>query len=74
MKKEEMIEDDGHVLEVLPDLKFRVKLSNNHTILAYASGKIIKNKIKILIGDKVKIEISPYDLSKGRITFRYINK
>ncbi len=54
-----MIEDDGHVLEVLPDLKFRVKLSNNHTILAYASGKIIKNKIKILIGDKVKIEISP---------------
>ena len=74
MKKEEMREDDGHVLEVLPDLKFRFKLSNNHTILAYASGKIIKNKIKILIGDKVKIEISPYDLSKGRITFRYLNK
>lgn len=72
MAKEEMIEVNGQVTEVLPDSRFRVVLENGHQIVAYTSGRMIKNHIRILAGDKVKIELSPYDLTKGRINFRYI--
>jgi translation initiation factor IF-1 len=73
MAKEELIEVNGLVLEVLPDSKFRVKLENEHILTAYSSGRIIKNHIRILAGDKVRVEISPYDLSKGRINFRHLS-
>ncbi len=72
MAKQDFIELDGTVLEVLPDTRFRVKLENEHVIVAYSSGRMNKNHIRILLGDKVKVEMSPYDLSKGRISFRYI--
>ena len=72
MAKEDLIEMAGHVLEVLPDSRYRVKLENGHELIAYTSGKIRKNHIRILAGDKISLELSPYDLSKGRITFRYI--
>lgn len=72
MAKEELIEMQGLVTEILPDSRFRVKLENGHTLIAYTSGKMIKNHIRILAGDKVKVELSPYDLSKGRISFRHI--
>ena len=71
MAKEAAIEVDGEVTETLPNATFRVKLENGHIVLAHISGKMRKNYIKILPGDKVKLEMSPYDLSKGRITFRY---
>ncbi len=71
MSKEEMVEYEGVIDEVLPNTMFRVKLENGHAITAYASGKIRKHRIRILAGDKVTIEISPYDLSKGRISFRH---
>lgn len=74
MAKEELIELNGQVTEVLPDSRFRVTLENGHQLIAYSSGKMIKNHIRILAGDSVKIELSPYDLTKGRITFRFINK
>jgi len=74
MAKEELIEVDGLVTEVLPDSRYRVKLDNEHVIVAYSSGRIVKNHIRILAGDKVKVELSPYDLSKGRINFRYLDK
>ena len=61
----------GQVTEVLPDSKYRVKLENDHMVLAYAGGKIKKNKIKIMIHDKVECEISPYDVTKGRIVWRF---
>ena len=64
------IEMQGTVIEVLPNTVFRVKLENDHVITAHISGKMRKNYIRILTGDKVKVEMSPYDLSKGRITFR----
>ncbi|MBE7075120.1 MAG: translation initiation factor IF-1 [Clostridiales bacterium] len=70
MSKEDVIEFEGVVEEVLPNTAFLVKLSNGHTITAYLSGKLRINYIKILEGDKVKIEMSPYDLTKGRITWR----
>lgn len=70
MAKEENIEMDGEVLETLPNTMFRVKLENDHIITAHISGRMRKNYIKILTGDKVKVEISPYDISKGRITYR----
>ncbi|PCI38530.1 MAG: translation initiation factor IF-1 [Thiotrichales bacterium] len=70
MAKEEAIEMDGVVIEALPNTLFRVKLENEHEILAHISGKMRKNYIRILIGDKVKVEITPYDLSRGRITYR----
>ena len=60
----------GTVTEVLPNTTFRVKLENGHDVLAYVSGKMRKNYIRILTGDKVKVELTPYDLTKGRITFR----
>jgi len=71
MAKEEMIEMNGVVNEVLPDTRFRVALENGHVIMAYMAGKMRKHRIRILAGDKVSIELTPYDLSKGRITFRH---
>ena len=70
MSKEDVIEFDGVVEEVLPNTVFLVRLSNGHVITAYLSGKLRTHFIKILEGDKVKIEMSPYDLTKGRITWR----
>lgn len=70
MLKEEMIEMEGTVLEALPNAMFRVNLPNGHTVLAHLAGKMRKHFIKVLPGDKVKLELSPYDLSRGRITFR----
>jgi len=72
MAKEELIEMNGVVDEVLPDSRFRVTLDNGHCLVAYAAGKMRKHHIRILAGDKVSLEMSPYDLSKGRITFRHI--
>lgn len=71
MSKEEMVEFEGVIDEVLPDTKFRVTLVNGHAVTAYASGKIRKHRIRILAGDRVTVEISPYDLDKGRISFRH---
>ena len=70
MGKEDILEMEGEVLENLPNATFKVKLENDHVILGYISGKMRMNYIRILPGDKVTVEISPYDLSKGRITFR----
>ena len=70
MAKEDNIEFEGLVIETLPNTTFKVKLENDHVITAHISGKMRKNYIMILTGDKVKVEMSPYDLSKGRITFR----
>ena len=70
MAKEESIEMQGTVLETLPNIAFRVELENGHVITAHISGKMRKNYIRILTGDKVTVQITPYDLSKGRITFR----
>ena len=72
MAKEELIEMSGKVDEVLPDSRFRVTLDNGHTLIAYSGGKMRKNHIRILAGDKVSLEMSPYDLTKGRITYRHI--
>jgi len=72
MAKEELIEMQGVVMEVLPDARFRVTLDNGHALVAYSGGKMRKNHIRVLAGDRVALELSPYDLSKGRITFRYI--
>lgn len=72
MAKEELIEMNGVVEEVLPDSRFRVLLENGHQLVAYTAGKMRKHHIRILAGDKVTMELSPYDLSKGRITFRHI--
>ena len=70
MPKEGSIEFQGVVLELLPNAMFKVKLENDHEITAHISGKMRKNYIRILTGDKVKVEMTPYDLSKGRITYR----
>ena len=70
MAKEDVIEVEGTVVEALPNTNFKVELANGHQILAHISGKLRMNYIKILPGDKVKLELSPYDLSKGRITWR----
>ena len=70
MVKEDTLKFNGEVIEVLPNQMFRVKLENGHLILGYASGKIKQNKIKIIQGDKVEVEVSPYVLTKGRITYR----
>ena len=72
MAKEELIEMTGKVDEVLPDTRFRVTLDNGHQLVAYSAGKMRKNHIRILAGDHVSLELSPYDLSKGRINFRFI--
>jgi len=71
MSKEDLIEFDGVVLELLPNAMFRVKLENDHLLLAHTSGKMRKNRIRILVGDRVRVEMTPYDLSKGRVIFRY---
>ncbi|HUD26991.1 MAG TPA: translation initiation factor IF-1 [Burkholderiaceae bacterium] len=73
MAKEEHLEMDGTVSEVLPDSRFRVTLDNGHKLIAYSAGKMRKHHIRILAGDKVSLELSPYDMSKGRITFRHID-
>jgi len=72
MSKEDLIEMRGQVNEVLPDSRFRVTLDNGHQLIAYTGGKMRKFRIRILAGDKVSLEMSPYDLTKGRITFRHI--
>ena len=72
MAKEDLIEMSGQVLEVLPDARYRVNLDNGHELVAYTNGKMRKHHIRILAGDKVSLELSPYDLTKGRITFRHI--
>ena len=69
--KEDLIEFDGTVTEVLPDSRFRVKLDNGHETMAYVSGRVKKNRIRIIAGDRVMLEMTPYDLSKSRITFRH---
>ncbi|MCL5021232.1 MAG: translation initiation factor IF-1 [Bacteroidetes bacterium] len=71
MAKQGQIKVDGTISETLPNATFRVKLDNGHEILAHISGKMRMNFIKILVGDKVTVELSPYDLSKGRIVYRY---
>jgi translation initiation factor IF-1 len=71
MSKEDMIEFSGTVTELLPNAMFRVKLDNEHVILAHTSGKMRKNRIRVLAGDRVNVEMTPYDLTKGRITFRF---
>ncbi len=71
MAKQASIQQDGVVIETLGNAMFRVELENGHIIIAHISGKMRMHYIKILTGDKVKVEMSPYDLSKGRITFRY---
>jgi translation initiation factor IF-1 len=70
-KKDEAIEFAGEVTELLPNAMFRVKLENEHEILAYTSGKMRKHRIRVLVGDQVNVEMTPYDLTKGRITFRH---
>ena len=72
MAKEELIEMNGVVNEVLPDSRFRVTLENGHQMVAYTAGKMRKHHIRILAGDKITLEMSPYDITKGRITFRHI--
>ncbi len=74
MAKEELIEMHGKVDEILPDSRYRVTLDNGHTLIAYTSGKMRKNHIRILAGDNVSLELSPYDLTKGRITFRHLER
>ena len=71
MPKEGSIEFQGVVMELLPNARFKVKLDNDHEILAHSSGKMRKNRIRVLAGDKVTVEMTPYDLTKGRIIFRW---
>ncbi len=71
MAKQDAIKVDGVITDTLPNASFRVKLDNGHEILAHISGKMRMHYIKILVGDKVTVELSPYDLTKGRITYRY---
>ena len=71
MAKEELLEMEGVVQEVLPNTQFRVELTNGASVLAYAGGKVVRHRIRILAGDRVSLEISPYDLTRGRISFRH---
>ncbi len=71
MTKEDLLEFEGIVTELLPNATFRVQLEQGHIILAHTSGKMRKNRIRVLAGDKVNVEMTPYDLTKGRITFRH---
>ena len=71
MAKEELLEFPGTVTELLPNAMFRVTLENEHEVLAHTAGKMRKHRIRVLAGDRVNVEITPYDLTKGRITFRY---
>jgi translation initiation factor IF-1 len=74
MAKEDLIEMRGVVNEILPDSRFRVTLDNGHTLIAYTGGKMRRHSIRILAGDQVSLELSPYDLTKGRITFRHLER
>ena len=71
MSKEDMIEFSGTVMELLPNAMFRVRLENDHEILGHTAGKMRKNRIRVLVGDEVLVELTPYDLTKGRITYRF---
>lgn len=71
MAKEDLLEVAGTISELLPNAMFRVKLDNEHEVLAHTSGKMRKNRIRVLAGDRVNVEMTPYDLTKGRITFRF---
>ena len=71
MSKEDFIEFEGVITELLPEGRFRVKLDNEHVVLAYTAGRMKRNKIRSLVGDRVTVEMTPYDLGKGRITFRH---
>ena len=71
MAKEELLEFNGEVVELLPNTTFRVKLENDHEIIAHTAGRMRRNRIRVLTGDKVLVEMTPYDLTKGRITYRY---
>src|SRR6202795_2821520 len=71
MSKEELLEFPGMVTELLPNAMFRVKLENEHEIIAHTAGKMRKNRIRVLAGDRVLVEMTPYDLTKGRITYRF---
>ncbi|HUX78986.1 MAG TPA: translation initiation factor IF-1 [Alphaproteobacteria bacterium] len=71
MSKEDLIEFTGTIMELLPNATFRVQLENGHMVLAHTSGRMRKNRIRVLAGDKVTVEMTPYDLTKGRITFRH---
>ena len=71
MAKEDLLEFQGTVIELLPNAMFRVKLDNDHELLAHTAGKMRKHRIRVLAGDRVNVEMTPYDLTKGRITFRY---
>jgi translation initiation factor IF-1 len=71
MAKEELLEFEGVVVDALPDGRFKVKLENDHEVLAYTAGRMKKNRIKTLVGDRVTVEMTPYDLDKGRINFRH---
>jgi translation initiation factor IF-1 len=71
MPKEELLEFEGVVTEVLPEARFRVKLPNDHEVIAYTAGRMKKNRIRTLVGDRVTVEVSPYDLGKGRVIFRH---
>ena len=71
LAKEELLEFEGEVLELLPNATFRVKLVNDHEIIAHTAGRMRKNRIRVLAGDKVTVEMTPYDLTKGRITYRF---
>lgn len=72
MSKEDLIEMKGKIEEILPDARYKVVLENGHGLIAYTGGKMRKHRIKIIAGDNVTVEMSPYDLSKGRITFRHL--
>jgi translation initiation factor IF-1 len=71
MAKEDLLEFDGEVVDVLPDGRYRVRLENGHDIIAYTAGRMKKNRIRTLAGDRVTVEMTPYDLGKGRVIFRY---
>ena len=71
MAKEELLQFDGMVTEILPDARFRVELENGHAVIAYTSGRMRKNRIKTLTGDRVTVEMSPYDMEKARLVFRH---
>ena len=71
MAKEEILEFEGTVTDILPDARFRVKLDNDHEIIAYTAGRMKKHRIRTLVGDRVSVEMTPYDLDKGRIVYRH---
>ncbi|MBL1422060.1 MAG: translation initiation factor IF-1 [Hyphomicrobiales bacterium] len=71
MAKEELLEFDGTIIELLPNATFKIELENGHMIIGHTAGKLRKNRIRVLAGDKVMVEMTPYDLTKGRITYRH---